>query len=64
VAGDGLRHCARRRRRAVEAIGRLSHRPLLTGRTVRMFLSGILGESWVEVFVLDSDGAENAGAAG
>jgi hypothetical protein len=29
-----------------------------------MFLSGILGESWVEVFVLDSDGAENAGAAG
>jgi hypothetical protein len=36
----------------------------LTGRTVRMFLSGILGESWVEVFVLDPDGADSAGAAG
>ena len=35
----------------------------LTGRTVRMFLSGILGASWVEVFVLDSDGADSASAA-
>jgi uncharacterized protein YbcI len=25
----------------------------LTGRKVRMFLGGILGESWVDVFVLD-----------
>jgi uncharacterized protein YbcI len=36
----------------------------LTGRTVQMFLSGILGESWVEVFVLDSDGTERARAPG
>jgi uncharacterized protein YbcI len=36
----------------------------LTGRTVRMFLGGILGESWVDVFVLDPDRSRNAGAAG
>jgi uncharacterized protein YbcI len=35
-----------------------------TGRSVRMFLSGMLGESWVDVFVLDPDGTESAGAAG
>jgi uncharacterized protein YbcI len=35
-----------------------------TGRSVRMFLSGILGESWVDVFVLDSDGTDSAGPAG
>jgi uncharacterized protein YbcI len=37
----------------VAAVGRL------TGRSVRMFLSGILGESWVDVFVLDPDGTES-----
>jgi uncharacterized protein YbcI len=36
----------------------------VAGRTVHMFLSGMLGESWVEVFVLDPDGTESAGATG
>jgi uncharacterized protein YbcI len=36
----------------------------LTGRSVSMFLSGILGESWVEVFVLDPDGTRDADAPG
>src|SRR5437764_1425613 len=36
----------------------------LTGRSVRMFLTGILGESWIEMFVLEPDGTENAGAPG
>jgi uncharacterized protein YbcI len=36
----------------------------LTGRGVRMFLGGILGESWVDVFVLDPDGTESFEPAG
>jgi hypothetical protein len=41
---------ARTREQLVAAVQRL------TGPSVGMFMSGILGESWVEVFVLEPDG--------
>lgn len=61
AAGDG--ELMREQRDALMKEQLIAAVERLTGRTVRMFLSGILGASWVEVFVLDSDGADSASAA-
>jgi uncharacterized protein YbcI len=62
AAGDG--EFVREQRDALMKEQLIAAVERLTERGVRMALSGILGESWVDVFLLDSDGTENAVAAG
>jgi uncharacterized protein YbcI len=62
AAGDG--ELLREQRDALMKEQLIAAVQRLTGRTVCMFLSGILGESWVEVFVLDPDRTESADTAG
>jgi uncharacterized protein YbcI len=64
LVAAGERELVREQRDALMSEQLIAAVERLTGRSVSMFLSGMLGESWVEVFVLDPDGAENVGAPG